>query len=105
MKRDWIRFPGVAGVLVDRVRKALTKNKCLTDEWLGVMRAASEIGMRGTATMMFGHIETLEERVEHLRRVRSCRMRRECSRRLSTGPIRSRRSCRCSAILWEARST
>jgi cyclic dehypoxanthinyl futalosine synthase len=63
--------PGGGGeILVDRVRKALTKNKCLSDEWLGVMRAASNVGMRGTATMMFGHIETLEERVEHLRRIR-----------------------------------
>lgn len=63
--------PGGGGeILVDRVREALTKNKCLTDEWLDVMRAAAECGMRGTATMMFGHIETLEERVEHLRRVR-----------------------------------
>lgn len=64
-------IPGGGGeILVDRVRTSLTKNKCLTDEWLGVMRAAAECGLRGTATMMFGHIETLEERVEHLRRVR-----------------------------------
>jgi cyclic dehypoxanthinyl futalosine synthase len=64
-------LPGGGGeILADRVRKGITKNKCLTDEWLAVMRAASEIGMRGTATMMFGHIETLEERVEHLARVR-----------------------------------
>lgn len=63
--------PGGGGeILVDRVRTAITKNKCLTDEWLSVMKAASEIGMRGTATMMFGHIETLEERVEHLHRIR-----------------------------------
>ena len=64
-------IPGGGGeILVDRVRTALTKNKCLTDEWLGVMRAAAEVGLRGTATMMFGHIETLDERVEHLRRIR-----------------------------------
>lgn len=63
--------PGGGGeILVDRVRLAITKNKCLTDEWLDVMRTAGTIGMRGTATMMFGHIETLEERVEHLRRIR-----------------------------------
>lgn len=63
--------PGGGGeILVDRVRTTLTKNKCLTDEWLDVMRAAASVGMRGTATMMFGHIETLEERVEHLRRIR-----------------------------------
>ncbi len=64
-------LPGGGGeILVDRVRKALTKNKCLADEWLEVMRAANDVGLRGTATMMFGHIETLEERVELLRRVR-----------------------------------
>lgn len=63
--------PGGGGeILVDRVRTAITKNKCLTDEWLDVMRAAAEVGLRGTATMMFGHVETLEERVEHLRRIR-----------------------------------
>lgn len=63
--------PGGGGeILVDRVRTAITKNKCLTDEWLDVMRAAASIGMRGTATMMFGHVETLEDRVEHLRRIR-----------------------------------
>lgn len=64
-------LPGGGGeILVDRVRKALTKNKVLTDEWLAVMRAAHECGMRGSATMMFGHIETIEERVEHLQRIR-----------------------------------
>jgi cyclic dehypoxanthinyl futalosine synthase len=64
-------LPGGGGeILVDRVRKAITKNKTLTGEWLDVMRAVAACGMRGTATMMFGHIETLEERVEHLRRIR-----------------------------------
>ncbi|MBX7244397.1 MAG: dehypoxanthine futalosine cyclase [Candidatus Sumerlaeaceae bacterium] len=64
-------IPGGGGeILVDRVRKALTKNKVLTDEWLSVMRVGHEIGLRGSATMMLGHIETLEERVEHLQRIR-----------------------------------
>ena len=64
-------LPGGGGeILVDRVRRAITRNKALTDEWLNVMRAAAEVGLRSTATMMFGHIETLEERVEHLQRVR-----------------------------------
>ncbi|MCX7625050.1 MAG: dehypoxanthine futalosine cyclase [Candidatus Sumerlaeaceae bacterium] len=62
---------GGAEILVDRVRQRITRNKALTDEWIGVMRAVAECGMRGTATMMFGHIETLEERVEHLQRLRS----------------------------------
>src|SRR5690606_8149593 len=54
----------------DRVRKALTKNKCLTDEWLEVMRAWHRLGGRSTCTMMFGHVETDAERVEHLERLR-----------------------------------
>jgi len=64
-------IPGGGGeILVDRVRKAITRGKVLTDDWLNVMRVWHEIGGRSTATMMFGHIETLEERVEHFERVR-----------------------------------
>lgn len=64
-------IPGGGGeILVDRVRSAITKNKCLTEEWLEVMRVAHQIGLRSSATMMFGHIETLAERVEHLERLR-----------------------------------
>jgi cyclic dehypoxanthinyl futalosine synthase len=64
-------LPGGGGeILVDRVRKAMTKGKCLTDEWLDVHRAWHALGGRSTATMMFGHIESLEERVEHLERIR-----------------------------------
>ena len=64
-------IPGGGGeILVDRVRKALTKNKCLTDEWLEVMRAWHRLGGRSTCTMMFGHVETDAERVEHLERLR-----------------------------------
>ena len=64
-------LPGGGGeILVDRVRKAMTRGKCLSDEWLAAMRAAHEVGLRGTATMMFGHIETLAERAEHLQRLR-----------------------------------
>jgi cyclic dehypoxanthinyl futalosine synthase len=61
---------GGAEILVDRVRKSMTRGKVLTDDWLNVMRVWHELGGRSTATMMFGHIETLEERVEHLDRVR-----------------------------------
>ncbi|MHC5538919.1 dehypoxanthine futalosine cyclase, partial [Singulisphaera rosea] len=57
-------------ILVDRVRKAMTRGKVMTDDWLNVHRVWHELGGRSTATMMFGHIETLEERVEHLERVR-----------------------------------
>ena len=48
----------------------MTRGKVLTDDWLNVHRVWHELGGRSTATMMFGHIETLEERVEHLERVR-----------------------------------
>jgi cyclic dehypoxanthinyl futalosine synthase len=64
-------LPGGGGeILVDRVRKALTKNKCLTDEWLEVQRVWHELGGRSSCTMMFGHIETPAERVETLERLR-----------------------------------
>ncbi|MFI5460309.1 MAG: cyclic dehypoxanthinyl futalosine synthase [Isosphaerales bacterium] len=61
---------GGAEILVDRVRKAITRGKVLTDQWLDVHRIWHELGGRSTATMMFGHVETLEERVEHFDRVR-----------------------------------
>jgi cyclic dehypoxanthinyl futalosine synthase len=64
-------LPGGGGeILVDRVRKAMTKNKCLTDEWLEVHRVWHELGGRSSCTMMFGHIETLAERIETLDRLR-----------------------------------
>jgi cyclic dehypoxanthinyl futalosine synthase len=64
-------LPGGGGeILVDRVRKAMTVNKCLTDEWLEVHRVWHELGGRSTCTMMFGHIETLPERIETLDRLR-----------------------------------
>jgi cyclic dehypoxanthinyl futalosine synthase len=62
---------GGAEILVDRVRKQLTKGKALTDEWLEVMRVWHRLGGRSSATMMFGHIETDAERIEHLDRIRS----------------------------------
>lgn len=61
---------GGAEILVDRVRKQITRGKVLTDGWLDVMRTWHELGGRSTATMMFGHVETLAERVEHLERLR-----------------------------------
>src|SRR5947199_6207144 len=64
-------LPGGGGeILVDRVRKAITVNKCLTDEWLDVHRAWHDLGGRSTCTMMFGHVETLAERIETLERLR-----------------------------------
>lgn len=64
-------IPGAGGeILVDRVRQIIAPRKDMADEWISVMRDAHEIGMRTTATMMYGSVETLEERVEHLGRVR-----------------------------------
>jgi cyclic dehypoxanthinyl futalosine synthase len=61
---------GGAEILVDRVRRAITRGKVLTDDWLEVNRVWHELGGRSTATMMFGHVETLAERIEHLERLR-----------------------------------
>ena len=61
---------GGAEILVDRVRKELTRGKCLTEEWLEVHRVWHGLGGKSSATMMFGHVETLEERVETFRRYR-----------------------------------
>lgn len=64
-------LPGGGGeILADRVRKEMTRGKCLTDEWLNVCREWHLLGGKGSATMMFGHIETLAERIEHLDRLR-----------------------------------
>lgn len=61
---------GGAEILSDRVRRELAPNKCSADQWIEVMEAAHDLGLRTTATMMFGHIETSEERLEHLQRLR-----------------------------------
>ena len=64
-------LPGGGGeILVDRVRKAITRGKVLTNDWLEVNRVWHELGGLSTATMMFGHVETLAERIEHLERLR-----------------------------------
>lgn len=61
---------GGAEILVDRVRTEITRGKVLTDDWLNVMRQWHALGGVSSATMMFGHVETLTERVEHLERLR-----------------------------------
>nr|PZN86396.1 MAG: dehypoxanthine futalosine cyclase [Acidobacteriota bacterium] len=62
---------GGAEILVDRVRRLLNcYNKATADEWLNVMRLAHRAGLRTTATMMYGHVETIDERLEHLFRLR-----------------------------------
>jgi cyclic dehypoxanthinyl futalosine synthase len=63
--------PGGGGeILVDRVREIIAPKKTKSSEWLDVMRHAHKLGMSTTATMMYGHVETVEERVEHMRRIR-----------------------------------
>ena len=61
---------GGAEILNDRVRQLIAPRKCSAQEWLDVMEQAHIQGLRTTATMMFGHVETSEERLEHLRRLR-----------------------------------
>jgi cyclic dehypoxanthinyl futalosine synthase len=61
---------GGAEILSDRVRQLTAPRKCTADEWIEVMEEAHHQGLRTTATMMFGHVETKEERLEHLRRLR-----------------------------------
>jgi cyclic dehypoxanthinyl futalosine synthase len=61
---------GGAEILVDEVRRKISPRKCSSSEWLAVMETSHRIGMRTTATMMFGHIETLEQRLEHLLKLR-----------------------------------
>ena len=61
---------GGAEILNDRVRMETAPRKCTADQWIAVMEEAHRQGMKTTATMMFGHIETEEERLEHLRRLR-----------------------------------
>jgi cyclic dehypoxanthinyl futalosine synthase len=65
-------IPGGGGeILVDRVRKRISPLKAMSDDWMSVMDVAHHAGLKSTATMMFGHVETIEERIEHLERVRA----------------------------------
>ncbi len=61
---------GGAEILNDRVRELTAPRKCSADQWIEVMEEAHNQGLRTSATMMFGHVETAEERLEHLRRLR-----------------------------------
>lgn len=61
---------GGAEILVDKVREKISPKKCTADEWLGVMYEAHQLGLKTTATMMFGHIETYEDRVQHILLIR-----------------------------------
>ena len=61
---------GGAEILVERVRRRISPGKCTAGEWLEVMEAAHNLGLKTSATMMFGHIETREERLSHLFKIR-----------------------------------
>jgi len=67
---DSMPGPG-AEILNDRVRRLISKGKCGAQEWLDIMHEAHKIGLTTTATMMFGHVETIEERFEHLVKIRT----------------------------------
>lgn len=70
-------LPGAgAEILVDRVRRLISKGKCGADEWLAVMHEAHKLNITTSATMMFGHVETLEERFIHLVRIREVQSRK-----------------------------
>src|SRR5207249_3435193 len=65
-------IPGGGGeILVDRVRKRISPLKAMSDDWLEVMDVAHRLGLNSSATMMFGHVETVEDRIEHLERIRA----------------------------------
>lgn len=72
---DSMPGPG-AEILVDRVRRLISKGKCGAQEWLDIMHEAHKLGLTTTATMMFGHVETVRERFEHLVRVREVQARK-----------------------------
>src|SRR4051812_20653751 len=64
-------IPGGGGeILVDRVRQRISPLKAMSDDWLEVMDVAHRLGLNSSATMMFGHVETVEDRIEHLERLR-----------------------------------
>lgn len=70
-------LPGAgAEILVDRVRRLISKGKCGSDEWLEIMHQAHLLNITSSATMMFGHVETLEERFIHLTRIREVQSRK-----------------------------
>jgi len=64
-------IPGGGGeILVDQVRNRIAPLKCNTEQWLEVMRTAHDLGLNSSATMMFGHVESVDDRIEHLERLR-----------------------------------
>ena len=75
---------GGAEIFSDRVRHIICDHKIDGDEWLETARTAHEVGLKSNATMLYGHVENDEDRVDHLlQAARACRTRRAASRRLS----------------------
>ncbi len=72
---DSLPGPG-AEILTDRVRRLISKGKCGTQEWLDIMHEAHKLNITTSATMMFGHVETVEERFEHLVKLREVQARK-----------------------------
>ena len=72
---DSLPGPG-AEILVDRVRRLISKGKCGSQEWLDIMAEAHQLNITTSATMMFGHVETIEERMEHLVKLREVQARK-----------------------------
>lgn len=72
---DSMPGPG-AEILNDRVRRLISKGKCGAQEWLDIMEVAHQVGLTTSATMMFGHVETIEERFEHLVKIREVQARK-----------------------------
>src|SRR6188508_1749980 len=70
-------LPGAgAEILTDRVRRLISKGKCGAQEWLDIMHEAHKLNITTSATMMFGHVETIEERFEHLIKIREVQNRK-----------------------------
>jgi cyclic dehypoxanthinyl futalosine synthase len=72
---DSLPGPG-AEILTDRVRRLISKGKCGTQEWLDIMIEAHKLNITTSATMMFGHVETVQERIEHLVKLREVQARK-----------------------------
>jgi cyclic dehypoxanthinyl futalosine synthase len=72
---DSLPGPG-AEILVDRVRRLISKGKCGSQEWLDIMHEAHKLNLTTSGTMMFGHVETIEERMEHLVKLRDVQARK-----------------------------
>lgn len=93
-------IPGGGGeILVDRVRQRVSPLKAMSDEWLEVMDVAHRLGLYSTATMMFGHVETVQDRIEHLERLR-----RQQDRSLERRATQPQAGCFTAFICWTFQS-